>query len=103
MESISFSPKFKKAVAEKNRFLHSPSHLLADELSQLFNDPKHFAFYLKMATLYDHNFLRRLAGEITENKKVKTPGKLFAFLIKKHNQENKQKFSALTSSPNKEK
>ena len=40
-----------------------------------------------MATLYDHNWLRKLAGEILENQAVETPGKLFAYLIKKHNQE----------------
>lgn len=74
---------------KKNPYLHSPNHLLADELSQKFSDKKHFGFYLKMATTYDHNFLRKLAGDIYENKNVKTPGKLFAYLIKKHNLETK--------------
>ena len=74
---------------KKNRYLHSPNHLLADELSQKLNDPKHFGFYLKMTTLYDHNMLRKLAGDILENKNVETPGKLFAYLIKKYNQEKK--------------
>lgn len=74
---------------EKNRYLHSPNHLLADELGQKLNDQKHFGFYLKMATLYDHDWLRKLSGEVLENKDVKTPGKLFAYLIKKHNQEQK--------------
>lgn len=60
---------------------------MADELSQRLSDPKHFGFYLKMAGLYDHNVLRRLAGEVLENKNVKTPGKLFAYLIKKRNEE----------------
>ena len=72
-----------------NPHLHSPAHLLADELSQKLNDKKHFGFYLKMATLYDHNFLRNLMGQILESKTVKTPGKLFAYLIKKHNSEQK--------------
>jgi len=67
--------------------LHSPAHLLADELSVKFNDRKHFGFYLKMATLYDHNYLRGLAGKILESKTVNTPGRLFAYLIKKGNQE----------------
>lgn len=71
--------------------LHSPAHLLADELSVKFNDRKHFGFYLKMATLYDHNFLRQLMGQVLESKNVQTPGKLFAFLIKKHNDEVKNK------------
>ncbi len=67
--------------------LHSPAHVLADELSNRLSDQKHFGFYLKMATKYDHSFLRRLAGEVLEQKANK-PGALFAFLIKKHNAEN---------------
>ena len=73
---------------KKNQYLHSPAHLLADELSEKFGDSNHFGFYLKMATLYDHNFLRRLAGEVLEGKSTKKPGALFAYLIKKHNAEN---------------
>jgi hypothetical protein len=62
---------------------------LADELCQKLNDKKHFAFYLKMAVLYNHDYLRNLAGQIMENKNAKTPGRLFAYLIKKNNQEKK--------------
>lgn len=69
-----------------NKYLHSPSHLLADELCKKLNDRRHFGFYLKMAALYDHAFLRKLCSEVLEGKDVKTPGKLFAYLIKKHNQ-----------------
>ncbi len=77
----------KKVTADKH--LHSPAHLLADELCQKFNDKRHFGFYLKMATLYDHNFLRNLAGQVLEGKNVQTPGRLFAYLIKKNNATNK--------------
>ena len=90
MESIGKIAKFeqrKSAKPKQDVHLHSPAHLLADELCEKFNDKKHFGFYLKMATLYDHNFLRSLMGQIMESKTVKTPGKLFAYLIKKHNQE----------------
>jgi hypothetical protein len=80
----------KKSGIKKNPHLHSPAHLLADELCLKLNDKKHFAFYLKMAVLYDHNYLRGLAGQILENKNVTTPGKLFAYLIKKNNLEKKQ-------------
>lgn len=66
----------------KDKHLHSPAHVLADELSVKLNDKKHFGFYLKMALTYDHGFLRRLAGEVLEQK-AKNPGALFAFLIKK--------------------
>ena len=76
---------------KKDAHLHSPAHLLADELSQKFNDKKHFGFYLKMAGLYDHAWLRGLAGQVLESKSVKTPGRLFAFLIKKNNLENRNK------------
>ncbi len=79
------------AGAKADTHLHSPAHLLADELAKKFNDRKHFGFYLKMATLYNHDFLRNLAGQVLESREVKTPGRLFAFLIKKHNLENKEK------------
>lgn len=88
MEHIGKSPKLKK-LAGKNRFLHSKNHLLADELSKQLSDIRHFGFYLKMAMLYNHSFLRKLASEVLESKSVQTPGKLFAYLIKKHNQEIK--------------
>jgi len=87
MEPIKKIGKIAEKKQGKNRYLHSPNHLLADELSQRLNDTKHFGFYLKMATLYDHGLLRRLMGEILENKNAKTPGRLFAYLIKKHNEE----------------
>ena len=89
MESIGKIAKFSPVKPKQDVHLHSPAHLLADELSVKLNDKKHFAFYLKMATLYDHNWLRKLCGEILENKNARTPGRLFAYLIKKHNQENK--------------
>jgi hypothetical protein len=78
-----------KAKIKVDTHLHSPAHLLADELCAKFGDKKHFGFYLKMATLYDHDFLRNLAGQVMESKNVKTPGRLFAFLIKKNNLEKK--------------
>lgn len=97
MESIGKIAKFsqKSQIKGPDKHLHSPAHLLAEELCQKFNDKKHFGFYLKMATLYDHNYLRNLAGQILESKTVQTPGKLFAYLIKKNNQSNR---SELTNS-----
>ncbi len=90
MESLGDIAKFKAKKTTKpkvNVHLHSPAHLLADELSVKLNDRKHFAFYLKMAVLYNHDYLRNLAGQIMENKNAKTPGRLFAYLIKKNNLE----------------
>ncbi len=71
------------AKPQKSQYLHSPNHLLADELSQRMHEPKRFGFYLKMAEKFDHGILRRIAGEVLENKNAKKPGALFAFLIKK--------------------
>jgi len=88
MESIGKIAKLSPLLTKKpavDKHLHSPSHLLADELANKLNDKKHFGFYLKMATTYDHNYLRGLAGQILENRNVQTPGKLFAYLIKKNN------------------
>ncbi len=69
----------------KEKYLHSPAHALADELSIKLNDKKNFGFYLKMALKYDHNFLRGLAGQVLESKNAKKPGALFAYLIKRNN------------------
>jgi hypothetical protein len=92
MESIgSLANKRPLKRPQKNRYLHSPAHLLADELSQKFNDPKHFGFYLKMAVTFPPDYLRKLASEVLEQHNVKTPAKLFAFLIKKRNEENRAK------------
>ena len=87
MEPIGKLAQRPERKPKKNPHLHSPDHLLADELSLRLGDQKHFGFYLKMATLYDHNFLRKLAGEVLESPDVRSPGKLFAFLIKKRNEE----------------
>lgn len=81
---MKISPDLKAKYAQKpkqSRYLHSPAHLLADELSQKFGEPKRFGFYLKMAELYEHNFLRRIAGTVLESR-AKRPGALFAYLIK---------------------
>ena len=87
MEKLGKITKFSAAKPKINAHLHSPAHLLADELCLKFNDKKHFALYLGMASKHDHQFLRKLMGEVLENPNVKTPGKLFAYLVKKRNQE----------------
>ena len=81
------SPKFSKN-SKPDSHLHSPAHLLADELSVKLNDRKHFALYLGMAMRHDHQFLRSIMGQVLESKTVATPGKLFAYLVKKSNKEN---------------
>jgi hypothetical protein len=74
---------------KKDPHLHSASHALADELCKRLGDSKHFGFYLRMANTYDHGYLRRIAGEVLESKTTKNPGALFAYLIKKGNQEKR--------------
>jgi len=91
MESLGKIVKLKREKAEKpkgNPHLHSPAHLLADELSVKLNDRKHFALYLGMAKKHDHQFLRKILGEVLEGNVVNTPGRLFSYLVKKYNQEN---------------
>jgi hypothetical protein len=90
MESLKKLTAGRKIVRKRDPKLHSAAHVLADELSNLFNDRAHFGFYLKMAVTYSPDVLRKLAGEVMENNKVKTPGKLFAYLIKKRNESLKQ-------------
>ena len=69
-------------VPKKSQFLHSKNHVLADELSSKFGEPKRFGFYLKMAIKYNHELLRGIAGRVMEGN-PKKPGALFAYLIKK--------------------
>lgn len=75
--------KFSKPPKPDSK-LHSPNHILAEELSIKMGEPKRFGFYLKMAITHDHNVLRRIAGGVAESK-AKNPGALFAYLIKKEN------------------
>lgn len=90
MDSIKNLAQRKRIPKNKDPKLHSENHVLADELATKLRDPKHFGFYLKMAGTVPHPVLRRILGEVLENPKVTTPGKLFAYLIKQHNQQNKK-------------
>lgn len=90
MDSLKNLAKLKRIPTKKDPKLHSANHVLADELSQKFNDRKHFGLYLKLAVTIPHPVLRKIAGEILENPKVETPGKLFSYLVKKYNQSLKE-------------
>ena len=87
MESFGKIARGRPQRLQTDPHLHSPAHMLADELSRKLNDTRHFGFYLKMATTHDQNVLRKILGEVLESKSVQDRGKLFAFLIKKHHQE----------------
>ncbi|MEZ4180510.1 MAG: hypothetical protein R3B41_03320 [Candidatus Doudnabacteria bacterium] len=89
MDSIKNIAQDKKLPSRKNPHLHSANHLLADELSQKLEDPKHFGFYLRMATIVPHPVLQRLCGQVLDSPNVDNKGRLFAYLIKKYNQERK--------------
>ncbi len=89
MDSLKNLSSSKRLPKKKDPHLHSPAHLLADELATKFNDHAHFGFYLKLAYTHHPDVLRKLAGQVLESHTVNTPGRLFAFLIKKHNQELK--------------
>lgn len=71
---------------QRDPHLHSPNHVLADELASKLGDPRHFGFYLKTAQTTDHNVLRQILGGILEGK-PSNPGALFAYLVKKYNRE----------------
>ena len=89
---MDINPALKKLLSDKQKpdsHLHSPNHVLADELSKKLGEPRRFGFYLKLAERYDHGFLRRIAGTVAEGG-AKRPGALFAFLVKKQAEEAKQ-------------
>jgi hypothetical protein len=72
----------KGVPAKKEKHLHSEAHVLADELSSRFGEPKRFGLYLRLAKQYNHGFLRRVASEVFESR-AKNPGALFSYLVKK--------------------
>ncbi len=90
MDSLKNLAAGKRLPQKKDPHLHSPAHVLADELANRLNDRKHFGFYLKMATTHHPDVLRKIAGDVLESHTVKTPGKLFAYLIKQYNKDNKK-------------
>ncbi len=90
MDSLKSLAAKKKITRKRDPKLHSAAHVLADELANLLNDRSHFGFYLKMALTYSPEVLRRLAGEVMENPKVQNRGRLFAYLVKKYNEESKK-------------
>jgi len=53
-------------IRQKNRYLHSKEHVLADDLSKAMLEPKKFAAYLGIARLYYESDLRSLARRVSE-------------------------------------
>lgn len=81
---MEISKEFKPA--KRDPHLHSPAHVLADELSSKLGERKRFAFYLKTALLVDHNVLRKILGDVLE-KSRSNPGAYFTYLVKKYKRE----------------
>ncbi len=90
MDSLKNLANNKKFLQKKDPKLHSSAHVLADELATQLSDPKHFGFYLKMAVTMSPAVLRGLAGKVLESPNVDNKGRLFAYLIKQYNLENKK-------------
>lgn len=53
---------------ERDKYLHSKEHVLADDLSQVMGEQKKFAAYLGIAKLYYESDLRALAKYVSEKK-----------------------------------
>jgi hypothetical protein len=68
--------KKKKTAAR----LHTKNHLLADEISRYFNEPKKFAMYLGIIGRAGFGRAYRIFAEIKQSK-TKTPAKLFMWKV----------------------
>ena len=90
MEPIKNLTSHIRLPAKKDPKLHSEAHVLADELATKLGDPKHFGFYLKLATTQSHAVLRQICGNVLDSREVKNKGKLFAYLIKQYNAQSKE-------------
>ncbi len=82
MDKEAVLQKIKDRGVKNKRYLHSPDHVLADELCRKLSDPKHFAVYLKLCMKEDHARVRLLLGQVMESKTAKSPARLFMYLIK---------------------
>ena len=75
---------------KQKKNLHSERHLLAEELSQYFGEPKKFAMYLGIIKKIGIRTTHRILSEIKQSN-AKKPVKLFMYQVKQHNLKAKQK------------
>lgn len=61
------------------RGIHGPIHALAKEISETFGEPKKFAMYLGIIKNIGLRRAYKIFSEIKQNKKIKSPGKLFVY------------------------
>lgn len=73
----------KKTGARANARLHSEAHVLADEISAHFNEPKRFAMYLgiikRLGVARTRAIFARVRAEAAE---IQNPRKLFMWLAR---------------------
>lgn len=62
------------------RYLHTKNHLLADEISRYFKEPKKFAMYLGVIGRVGFHRAYQIFAEIKQSK-AKTPAKLFMWQV----------------------
>lgn len=79
-----------EAVLKPKKQLHSEAHVLADELSCHFREPKKFAMYLGVTKKIGLRTCRRLFSEVRQSD-AKEPAKLFMYKVKQYNLELKKK------------
>lgn len=67
-----------------DKHLHSREHVLADDLSQMMQEPRRFAAYLGLAGLYYESDLRGLARRVLEKEDlpIEARGKYFFAAVK---------------------
>ena len=72
-----------KRSIKPNKNLHSPAHVLADEITVAFGEPKLFGRYLGVILRTGVGRSRAIFRTIQQDGGAKEPGKLFMFLCKK--------------------
>ena len=73
----------KRLKAAPNKKLHSPAHLLADEITTTFGERKRFAMYLGVINRVGVEKARGIYRRLIQEKGALNHGKLFMFLCRK--------------------
>ena len=82
-----------KRSVQQNKNLHSPAHVLADEITAAFGEKKLFGRYLGVILRVGVGRARAIFRTIQQDG-AKEPGKLFMFLCKKSMDDRAKKTSA---------
>ena len=78
--------KPKKSIVDKyeikktEKGIHTEIHALAKDVSEYCDEPEKFAMYLGIIKNIGLKNAYQIFSEIKQNKKVKTPGKLFVYM-----------------------